>query len=266
MELCVLSSGSVGNCIFVASGDTEILVDDGIPYSLLKSSLAEIGHSPDRLAAVLVTHEHSDHCTGLRPFCRKHPDAFLFATEGTATGVEHVLNRGKCKSCDLMWTIFETGCQPFEVGGLQVTPFQIPHDASEPVGYVISDGVRRIAVATDIGTPTELIRRRLAGCDALVLESNHDVEMLRNSSRPHSTIQRILGRTGHLSNEQSAELLAEVASPSLQAVFPAHISGECNTLDLAEAAFRRALRSVGLDKKTRIVPTHHLAISERIVL
>ena len=266
MELCVLSSGSCGNCIYVSAGDTELLVDDGISYCLLKSSLAEIGRSPDRVAAVLFTHEHSDHCSGLRPFCRKHPETALYATEGTASGVELSVNSGKCKPCDMMWTVFESGCQPFEIGDLQITPFQIPHDASDPVGYVISDGVHRVAVATDIGIATELIRRRLSGCDAIVLEANHDVEMLRASSRPQSTIQRILGRHGHLSNEQSAELLAEVASPSLKAVFPAHISGECNTLDLAEAAMRSALKSVGLEKTTRIIPTHHLAVSEKLVL
>ena len=266
MELCVLSSGSCGNCIYVSAGDTELLVDDGIPYKLLKSSLAEIGRSPDRVAAVLLTHEHADHCNGLRPFCRKNPDASLYATEGTASGVEAVVNSGRCRPCDLMWTVFQAGCQPFEIGDFQITPFLIPHDASEPVGYVLSDGAHRIAIATDIGTPTELIRRRLSGCDALVLEANHDVEMLRNSSRPPSVIQRIHGRTGHLSNEQSAELLADVASPTLKAVFPAHISGECNTLDLAEAAMRSALRSVGLEKTTRIIPTHHLAVSEMLVL
>jgi phosphoribosyl 1,2-cyclic phosphodiesterase len=258
VEVCVLASGSAGNCIYVAGGGTRLLVDAGLGRKETLARLAQIGASLDDIQAVLFTHDHRDHCERADVIHRRHALAF-YANEGTAAGIEQTTGR-----TDIVWRIFETG-SPFPVGALQVEPFSVPHDASDTVGFVITDGHSRLGIATDLGMATLLVRRKLAECDALVLETNHDVEMLRQSGRPWSTIQRILGRQGHLSNEDAAELLGSVLGPRLRAVFLAHISAECNTPALAERAVREVLRRAGRED-IRLVPTSADRVSERIEL
>lgn len=259
MQLCVLASGSSGNCIYVASGATRVLVDLGIGWRTLRPRLAELAVPGDGIQAVLFTHEHTDHCSGLPGFVRQNPQARLLANESTGAGIE-----SGTSARDVTWDIFETG-QPFTIGSLSIQSFAVPHDTGDPVAYVISDGAHRVGIATDFGVSTPVVRRHLTECDALVLESNHDVEMVKACSRPWSVKQRILGRQGHLSNEQSAHLLREVAGPRLRSVFLAHLSAECNTPDLAEAAARQALRD--LDRRdVCIYRTHRDQPSVRLVL
>jgi phosphoribosyl 1,2-cyclic phosphodiesterase len=211
------------------------LIDAGLSVRAMTERLNGVGRKLSEISALLFTHDHSDHFKGVDVLCRRHPIA-LFANEGTAAGIERTIPALK-----QTWEIFETSCR-FKIGDLTVEPFNVPHDASDPVGFVISDGHRRLGVATDLGGATTLVRHRLADCDALILEFNHDVEMVKYSSRPKSLQQRILGQHGHLCNEEAAELLAEVLSPRLKVILPAHLSEECNTTALAEAAVRRVLK------------------------
>jgi phosphoribosyl 1,2-cyclic phosphodiesterase len=258
MEICVLGSGSSGNCIYAAGGGTRLLIDAGLSLKETTARLAQIGQEMRAIDALLFTHDHADHCQGADVFHRRHRLPF-YANEGTAAGIEQTV---KCP--ELSWQIFEAGSS-FAVGGLQVEPFSVPHDAADAVGFVISDGQARLGIATDFGTVTALIRRKLADCDALVLETNHDVEMLRQSGRPWSLIQRILGRHGHLSNEAAAELLGSVLGPRLRTVFLAHLSEACNTPALAERAVRAVLRQAGRED-IRLVQTSPDEVSERVEL
>jgi len=260
LELCVLGSGSSGNCIYIAAGATRMLIDAGLSLRALRARLKTLECDVTDLAAVLVTHEHSDHCLGLPALARAHPALRLLANESTAAGVEQAV-RG---NGSLSWDIFETGAA-FEIGALRVQSFSVPHDAGDPVACVLDDGSSRLGIATDLGIATPVVRRHLRDCDALVLETNHDIEMLRQSGRPWSLIQRILGRQGHLSNEQAAELLAEVAGARLRTVFTAHLSADCNTPDLSAYALRRALREMGRGD-VAIEPTFRDRASARLAL
>lgn len=260
MVICVLNSGSNGNAIFLASGGTRILVDAGISLRLLRQRLGLIGCRAEELTAVLVSHEHIDHCRGLPGLSRCHPALQLFANESTAAGVELTARA----ALSTPWSIFETGAD-FTVGALHVQSFSVPHDTGDPVAYVVDDGTHRVGVATDLGTATPVVRRHLRDCDALIIETNHDIDMLRQSGRPWSLVQRILGRQGHLSNEQAAELVEEVMTDRLQAIFPAHLSEDCNTPDCAMAALRAMLQRKGR-AGIALVPTHRDGASACLML
>jgi phosphoribosyl 1,2-cyclic phosphodiesterase len=226
MKVCVLGSGSSGNCTFVSSAGTSLLVDAGLSGRETLKRLETVGAAAETVAAVCLTHEHDDHCTSLSVLSRKSGTA-LYANSGTVEAIEKV---GKVSG--LKWNIFTTG-SPFAIGSLRIEPFSVPHDAFDPVGFTISDGCARLGVVTDIGMATGLVRERLKGCHVIVIESNHDEDLLRGADRPWTLKQRILGRQGHLSNRQAGELLVEVASPDLRAVFLAHLSSQCNKPDLA---------------------------------
>lgn len=245
MKFSVLASSSKGNCTYVESGNTRVLVDAGLRFGALKERLAAIGRSPEDVQAVLVTHGHSDHTAGL-PVLEDRTGVPIYATDGTAGTIER---DGRREKPGLAWNfaVFAAG-DPFSVGDLDVEPFPVPHDSSDPVGFVLRDPAgSSLGFATDLGEAPLPVRHRLAGCSALVLEFNHDREMLLASDRAWSLKQRILGRSGHLSNDQAADLLAQVATPALRRVVPAHLSDECNTPSLALAAAREALRRAGLD-------------------
>lgn len=249
MDICVLASGSSGNCIYVAAGETRLLVDFGLSVRETSARLTGIGRSLTDITAVLCTHDHTDHCRGMAAAARRHPFRLL-ANEGTAQAVERADRRAATPPS---WDVFENG-STFAVAGITVESFSVPHDAADTVGYVLSDGHTRLGLCTDLGVATTLVRRCLADCDALVLEFNHDVEMVLQSDRPWSLKQRILSRIGHLSNEDAGALLTELASERLKVVFPAHLSEECNTAALAERAARQALKRSGLTN-TQVVMT-----------
>ncbi len=260
MEICVLNSGSNGNAIYLAAGDTRILIDAGISLRMLRQRLKQIDRDVGELDAVLISHEHTDHCRGLPNLSRARPELQLYANEGTAGGVEVALRA----TMPSPWNIFETGTD-FTIGALHIQSFAVPHDSGDPVAYVVDDGRHRVGVATDLGTVTPVVRRHLRDCDVLIIETNHDIDMLRQSGRPWSLIQRILGRQGHLSNEQAAELVEEVMTERLRAIFLAHLSEDCNTPDNAMAALRIMLRRNNCTG-IALMPTHRDAISEHLVL
>ena len=237
LELCVLSSGSRGNAIYVGDGTTGILVDNGLSCKCLLSRLAEAGIDPAGISALCLTHEHVDHLRGVRVLKKKRPDLALYCNAETHDGMA-MADRA------LDWTHF-IDCRPFAVGTLTVTPFPVPHDAAATVGFAVESGGTKVAIATDLGEPTPTVEAYLAGSDAIVLESNHDEYMLAMCNRPWTTKQRIKGRSGHLSNDQAAELLSAVDTCRTREVFLAHVSDECNTPDEALETVGRALRKAG---------------------
>ncbi len=238
MRVCVLASGSSGNCIYVGAGESHILVDAGISCKEADRRLAEAGIDPEAIQAVCITHEHADHISAIGVMQRKRNVA-LYANSATIEAINAV-----GKLAGLKWNVFEAG-QAFEIGGLTVEPFSVPHDAYDPVGFCMSDGSSRIGIVTDMGMVTGLVREKLRDCGVIIIESNHDSEMLKASGRPWSLKQRIGGRHGHMSNSQACELLGEIASPALKAVYLAHISSDCNERDKAMQRARSALDSRG---------------------
>ncbi len=238
LELCVLASGSKGNCTYVGSKKTRILIDAGISGKATAERLREIGVDPEGLNAICLTHEHDDHKAAVGILHRKWGLA-LYANSGTV----EALSRSR-KFADLPWNIFTTG-QSFEVGDLLIEPFRVPHDSLDPVGFIINRGSCRVGVVTDMGMVTESIRRRLHNCSALVIEANHDEQMLYESDRPWSLKQRIAGRQGHLSNCKAGELIVDVAGDGLHTVILAHLSSDCNTLRRAKETVVRELERGG---------------------
>ena len=241
MTVCVLASGSSGNSTYVSAGGTAILIDAGLSARELTRRLEGIGVLPQSISAVCLTHEHSDHTGGLKVLHRKYGWA-LYANSGTVDGVarnpDHV---------GLKWTVFATG-SAFQIGALRLEPFTVSHDATDPVGFVVNHGEMRLGLVTDMGMATEVIRQRLTRCRVLVLEANHDENLLKNTKRPWPLIQRIQGRQGHLSNQHAAELIAHVAGDTLEVVYLAHLSSECNQPALALSTVAAHLKSRGLDR------------------
>lgn len=245
LRVCVLASGSSGNCIHVESATTALLVDAGISARETLRRMEAVGLDPARLRAICVSHEHADHVAGIAQL-HKRLGVPLYANGDTARAI-----RG---AGHLPWNLFTDGC-PFVVGDIEILPFPLPHDAYAPVGFVLARGTARLGIATDLGMPTQLARERLRGCQLIVLEANHDEMLVNSSFRPWSLKQRILGRQGHLSNETAAALLADIAGDTLQQVFLAHLSRECNKLDLALHIVRTHLAATGLSR-IRVLPTH----------
>lgn len=238
MKICVLASGSSGNCIYVGAGSTRLLIDAGLSGRETAHRLAQIGVKPSAITAVCLTHEHSDHIAGLAVLHARH-GLPLYANAGTI----EALQRDE-KMRGLAWNVFTTG-SPFQVGELLLEPFSVSHDAYEPVGFIVASGAVRIGVATDVGVITHLVRERLRHCRALVIESNHDERLLADARRPWLLKQRIAGRQGHLSNEHAAELIGEISGPGLSQVFLSHLSADCNRPELALRAAQAALGRLG---------------------
>jgi len=238
IKLCVLASGSSGNCTFISTGKTRILIDAGLSARRTASRLADIGENIEDLDAICVTHEHTDHIAGLRVLQKKY-DLPIYANAGTLTGIR-VAKQGGEVACRQ----FTTGSK-FEIGEFVLDPFAVPHDAYDPVGFVVHGGTNAIGVATDIGRVTNLLREKLSACQVLVFEANHDEELLQASPRPWSLKQRILGNQGHLSNRASSRLIAEIAGKGLQHLFLAHLSSDCNSPERVRKGFETMLTEEG---------------------
>jgi phosphoribosyl 1,2-cyclic phosphodiesterase len=228
-----LGSGSEGNGLVVDAGGTRILIDCGFGVRDTKKRLARLGLSPSSLDAILVTHEHADHIGGVPAFAGKYGIP-VWATFGTLAVVSE-----RFEGMERVYG-FDSH-ERFAIGALEIQPVTVPHDAREPVQYVIGDGARRLGVLTDIGMSTSHVETCLSGCDALVLECNHDLGMLANGDYPPSLKQRIASRFGHLHNEAAAELLARIDTSRLVHIIAAHLSRENNTPALASVALATAL-------------------------
>jgi len=258
MKLCVLASGSSGNCTFISTGTTRILIDAGLSAKKTTERLAEIGERVEELDAICVTHEHGDHIAGLRVLQKKHGIA-VYANAGTLDGIRSAKQGGavECRQ-------FTTGSK-FEIGNLALEPFSIPHDAYEPVGFVLRSGTHSVGLATDVGIVTNLLREKLRECHVVVIEANHDEELLHAAARPWSLKQRILSNQGHLSNRASAGLIAEVAGEGLKHLFLAHLSADCNSPTHARRTFETVLAKAGHDH-VRVYLTRASGVSEVLEL
>lgn len=232
IRFALLGSGSEGNALVVQVDSTTVLMDCGFSVSETVTRLARLGLQAEQLDGILVTHEHSDHIAGVARLARKF-NLPVWMTHGTLR-FQHAAFAG----------IAVTEINPhlsFAVGDVQVQPFLVPHDAGEPVQYVFGDGSLRLGVLTDTGQATPHIESVLSGCHALVLECNHDEEMLRNGRYPASLKQRVGGRFGHLNNEQAAKLLAHLDNSRLRHIVAAHLSQQNNLPALAVNALCGAL-------------------------
>lgn len=235
MRLAVLASGSGGNAAVLEAGDACVLIDCGISYRQLGSRMKALGMAPGQIQAVLLTHEHDDHVRGLEVFLRHHRVPVL-ATAGTVEAMP-------CPPGDAQPL---TSGREVRLGSLKVLPVETSHDAREPVGFVVEDRGQRVGMVTDTGVLTELLVERLSGCHALLLECNHDRDLLRYGPYPWPLKQRIASHTGHLSNEQTSTALERLAHSGLELVVGMHLSQTNNRPELVERELSAVLAGSGV--------------------
>ena len=246
LEFCTIASGSSGNCTYIGSEHTKILIDAGISGKKIEEGLAELKLTGDQIDALFITHEHADHIKGAGILSRRF-DIPIFATAETWAAMEGSL--GKIAPSNKHIVYADEMCP---VNDICVRPFEIPHDASEPVGYSVFAGGKKITLATDIGHVTDTIRENIEGSDLLLLESNHDIEMVRKGPYPWHLKQRILGEHGHLSNVAAGELLTEVMSGKMKYVFLGHLSEDNNNPHLAFETVEEILRKKQIEVGTHL--------------
>lgn len=252
LRFCCLSSSSVfGNACLVTRGSSSVLVDCGIPLRRLERTLNEVGCDPATLSAILISHEHIDHTRALalkHPFACRHripvygTQSFWDCWNGRSTVIPPELIR-----------VIESG-QTLQIGDLEVTAFAKRHDSVDPIGFLISGGNRRLGVVTDLGEVTPNIIKLLRGVDYLVFESNHDLDMERESGRPWFLVRRVLGPEGHLSNEQAAAALSQIVTSETQVIVLGHLSCDCNEPSLARSVVDRALSRLGWSGQVVVAP------------
>jgi len=237
-RLTILGSGSAGNCAYLETAETRLLIDAGLSGRQIRQRLASIGRAPESLHGILITHEHSDHIAGLVGLASKLHLA-VYCNRLTKEAIEAQLQ------VTLNAHIFNTGAT-FEIGDIGVDTFPIPHDAYDPVGFLLHTPGGRIGFLTDLGHATKLVMERVRAANVLLLEANHDVKLLQDDPRrPWSLKQRILSRHGHLSNEASADVAEEIVTADLRRVYLAHLSRDCNLPQLAHDAVGGRLRQIG---------------------
>ena len=227
-----LGSGSEGNGLLIQCEATTVLLDCGFSLADTTARLGRLGVAPQQLTALLVTHEHSDHIAGVARLARRY-DLPVYASFGTLMALRDQLVENQMHAI--------TSDIPFALEALAIEPFAVPHDAREPLQFVVGNGSRRLGVLTDVGCSTPHIEAMLKTCDALFLETNYDPHLLKNGPYPPQLKERVSGRFGHLSNEESAALLARLDHSHLQRVVAAHVSKKNNTPQLAQAALARVL-------------------------
>lgn len=230
IEFCSLGSGSRGNALLVRTTNTCVLVDCGFGLREFERRLERSGMHPRDIDAILVTHEHSDHIGGVAALARRH-DYRVHATSGTA----------RAAGFDGLRVEVLLAERRERIGDIDVLPVTVPHDAREPCQFVLGSGGRTLGVLTDLGCVTQLVRSCYSACDALLLESNHDSEMLANGAYPRALKQRVAGPYGHLSNTQAAQLLSGVERGALQHVVAGHLSEQNNAAEVARVALGTVL-------------------------
>ena len=254
LSVCVLGSGSKGNAVYISDGTTAVLVDAGFSGIEIQRRMAARGLNPADLDAILVTHEHGDHIHGVGVLSRrfKLPVYLNARTAKAGSGPLGRLHRSR---------YFEGG-KPFTIGDINLHPFSISHDADDPVGFTAACNGIKIGIATDLGIATHVVKAHLQHCALLIIEANHDPEMLENGPYPWPLKQRVSGRTGHLSNDASRELLEAVQHGGLTHVILAHLSEVNNT---PNHAFRAVVRGITrCNPKLSVAPQHEC--SEMVVL
>lgn len=236
---CSLASGSKGNATYIGTKETKLLLDVGISYKSLIARLKEISVDIHEIDGVVITHEHSDHIKGLDMLVKKHSIP-VFANSETAKGIcQNVKQRPRFK-------IFTTG-EPFTFGDLEFHPFSIQHDTLDPVAFTVHYREIKLGICTDLGFATSLVKAHLTECDYLIIEANHEEDMVHACSRPMVYKQRVLGRQGHLSNKACGELLSTIYSDRLKRIFLAHLSSECNHPEVAVSTVKQVFAEAGQD-------------------
>jgi phosphoribosyl 1,2-cyclic phosphodiesterase len=259
VKFTILGSGSSGNCAYVETAQTRLLIDAGFGPRQLRQRLATIGRAPENLNAILLTHEHSDHISGL-PGLADKLQIPVYCNRGTQDGTIWALKtRWTSKKSPVLegldgtnelkkkldWRLFNTG-SGFEIGDIAVETFSIPHDAQDPVGFLVRTPTVNFGFATDLGHMTKLVIERTRAAHVLVLESNHDVKLLQDCPhRPWSLKQRILGRHGHLSNEAAADAAEEIITAGLRHLYLGHLSSQCNKPEIARRVMHDRLLKMG---------------------
>jgi phosphoribosyl 1,2-cyclic phosphodiesterase len=254
LSVCILGSGSRGNAIYVSDGATAILVDAGFSAREIDRRMRQRGLDPASLSAILVTHEHSDHVRGVERLVRRHRLP-VYLTAGTCQEATALHNLPEIHP-------FACG-RDFRINTLSVRPFSISHDAADPAGFTIGANGSRIGIATDLGQVTALVREHLRGCRLLIVEANHDPDMLMNGPYPWFLKQRIRSRTGHLANHETGRLLAGILHPGLERVVLAHLSETNNTPEKALAAMAALFPGtpVRFDAASQTIPSPLLTLS-----
>jgi len=238
VRLTILGSGSAGNCAYLETDETRVLIDAGFSFRQIRQRLASIGRTPENLTGILITHEHSDHIQGLKALTEKLRVP-IYCNRATKETIEFQLQRR------LESRLFETGSS-FELGDVLVETFMVPHDAQDPVGFLLRTAAGNIGFLTDLGHATRLVLERVRPANVLVLEANHDVKLLQECAhRPWSLKQRILSRHGHLSNEAAADAAEQVMSTNLRHLYLGHLSRECNRPDLAYRVMAERIQRIG---------------------
>jgi phosphoribosyl 1,2-cyclic phosphodiesterase len=238
VRLTILGSGSSGNCAYLETDDARILIDAGFSLRQIRQRLATIGRTPENLTGILVTHEHADHVQGLVQLGGKLHIP-IYCNRPTQEACEHALGvRLDCR-------LFRTR-ESFEIGDVTVETFDIPHDAQDPVGFLLRTPAGNVGFLTDLGHTTRHVLDRIRNANILVLESNHDIKMLQDCPhRPWSLKQRILGRHGHLSNEAAADAAEQIMRAELRHLYLGHLSRECNRPELALRVMTERLQKLG---------------------
>jgi phosphoribosyl 1,2-cyclic phosphodiesterase len=241
LAVTILASGSAGNCALVETPGCRLLMDGGLSARQICARLEAAGVEPAAIDAILVTHEHHDHSSGLDVFCRR------FQTPVYCNGPTADVIRGSSgDEVRKEFRLFLTGSD-FVVGDITVQTFTVPHDAADPVGFILHHGGAALGFCTDLGFATKLVHERLRAADTVVIETNHDEKLLQEDSRrPWPVKQRIMSRHGHLSNTAAAEVLASLAGQRLRRAILGHLSRDCNTPELAVGAVRSRLAADGV--------------------
>ena len=238
VQLTILGSGSAGNCAYLETEETRLLIDAGFSGRQIRKRLASIGRTPESLHGILITHEHSDHIQGLTSLCAKL-QVPVYCNRLTKEAIEAQLEaRFDCR-------MFATGAT-FEVGDVSVDTFSVPHDAYDPVGFLLRTVSANIGFLTDLGHATRLVIERVRAANVLLLETNHDLKLLQeDTKRPWSIKQRILSRHGHLSNDAAAEAAEQIVSAELRCLYLGHLSRDCNRPELAHQVVSDRLQKAG---------------------
>ncbi len=235
LGVTVLASGSAGNAVLVHNREEGLLIDSGLSLKELRSRMQASGLPESMVKGILITHEHTDHIRGLR-VCANHFEVPVYASRLCAEKLRYLDKK-------LGSVVLFTPGGEFQLGEFKITPFSLDHDAVDPVGYVITRFSQKVGLAMDLGRAGQMTEFQLRSCDTLLLESNHDLNMLAASRRPWYLKQRILGPQGHLSNKQSGEFLGKILSANTRNVVLLHLSRECNTEALAEESAREELQN-----------------------
>ena len=238
ITFCPLASGSKGNAILLKTSEGTILIDAGMSAKALTDRLHVLNVPIESIDAMIVTHEHHDHIAGIKTIALRHHIPII-ANYTTAEAIVEAI--GECPT----FIIFTTG-EPFEFRGMHIHPFSVQHDGIDPVALTFMTEGKKIGVCTDLGFVTGSVRHHLRDCHILYVEANHEPTMVHASSRPDIYKRRVLSRTGHLSNEAAAHLIADVAHPSLSHIYLAHLSSECNTHETARSVVSSFLTAHGI--------------------